>query len=894
MFKRLICLAFVVLVFGWGGPFAFGQENQIQNGEFDDDLNSWGIYGGAGFSVNVVEDGALSGYNAALIDVTNAGAGTMIGIAQGELQFEQGKTYTIGLTARASQAREMVILIQKYVPNPDSWTDLYMTRVPLTTEPQTFVYEYTHTDTTTTGHADWSLDIYYMLKGPHWSMSGSGLNCKVWLDRLYIGEEPPPQGRYRAAGPADPADGATIDNTAYTLKWIPGDLAASHTIYFSDDFNDVNEARVAAVSTTKPEIAVGMGAEPHPQGLTPGTTYYWRVDEINEANPESPWMGNVWSFLVRPRTAWQPDPADGAQLVRTDRDLAWQKGLATVFHQIHFGESFDQVNDAPLLTGWPTVAPAHDPGPLKSNTTYYWRVDAFDGAQWYKGPVWSFTTVPEVAITDPDLAGWWTLDEGTGPTAIDWSGHGGHGILIGGPQWVDGYYGGALEFDGDGQYVDCGTNAGEGVTGDFTLGAWVQLAPSNAGLYEGIAGRLTNPGSYMGFVLVRHSTNVFRLWVGDGSTDLAKSGVSSDLEYTDTEWHHVAGVREGQGNFLYVDGVKQASTTETGFAPSAEFFHIGRQYSHLDERYFAGKIDDVRVYSKALDEAGIQEIMRGDPLPASEPEPAAGAIVDIRNADRLRWQAGDTAASHDVYFGTEREAVAGADKDSAEYQGNQAATSFSLAGLVEFGGGDYYWRIDEVEADGTTIHKGYTWRFTVPAYLIVDDFESYVDDYETGDAIFEVWLDGATNNTGSTVGYWEAPFAERIVVHSGGQSMPLDYNNVNPPYYSEAERTWNATQDWTIEGVDTLVLYVRGDAENGLDTLYVAMKDDNNKVGVVANPNPDLVKATEWVEWRIPLADFGVNAAKIKTMYIGLGDRDNPTPGGAGLLYIDDIRVVGP
>ncbi len=893
MFKRLICLAAVVLVSGWAGSLALGQGNQIQNGEFDDDLNSWGLYGGTGFSVNVVQDAALSGYNAALFDVTNAGAATSIGIAQGGLQFEQGQTYTIGLTAKASQAREMVILIQRYTPNPDSWVDIFMTRVPVTTEAQTFVYDYTHTTETTTGHADWSIDIYYMLKGQWWSMSGSNLNCKVWLDRLYIGEEPPAQQRYHAAGP-NPADGAVIDNAWYTLKWIPGDFAASHTIYFSDDFDDVNEASVAAVSTTRPEIAVGIGDEPYPESLTPGTTYYWRVDEINEANPDSPWKGDVWSFLVRPRTAWQPSPPDGAQLVRSDRDLAWEKGLATVFHQVYFGESFDQVNDAPILTGWPTVLATHDPGPLKPDTTYFWRVDTFDGAQWYKGPVWSFTTVPEVAITDPDLAGWWTLDGGTGTTAIDWSGHGGHGTLIGGPQWVDGYYGDALEFSGAGQYVDCGTNAGEDITGDFTLAAWVRMAPSNAGLYEGIGGRLTNPGSYRGFALVRHSSNVFRLWVGDGDSATINGVASSDLEYTDTEWHHVVGVREGQGNFLYVDGVKQTSTTETGFVPSAEFFHIGRQYSHMDDRYFAGKIDDVRVYSKALREDRIQEIMRGDPLLATDPEPARSAIVDIRDADRLRWQAGDTAASHDVYFGTDKEAVAGADRNLAEYKGNQAGTGFSLAGLVEFGGGDYFWRIDEVEADGTTIHQGYTWRFTVPAYLIVDDFESYVDDYETGDAIFEVWLDGAMNDTGSTVGYWEAPFAERTIVHSGGQSMPLDYNNVNPPYYSEAERTWNATQDWTIEGVDTLVLYIRGNAENGADTLYVALKDGNNKVGVMANPNPDLVKATEWVEWRIPLADFGVDAAKIKAMYIGVGDRGNPTPGGAGLLYIDDIRVTKP
>lgn len=55
-----------------------------------------------------------------------------------------------------------------------------------------------------------------------------------------------------------------------------------------------------------------------------------------------------------------------------------------------------------------------------------------------------------------------------------------------------------------------------------------------------------------------------------------------------------------------------------------------------------------------------------------------------------------SGASHDVYLGTERDAIAGADNTAPEFQGNQAGTSLSLGGLVEYGGGDYYWRIDDI------------------------------------------------------------------------------------------------------------------------------------------------------------------------------------------------------
>ena len=54
-----------------------------------------------------------------------------------------------------------------------------------------------------------------------------------------------------------------------------------------------------------------------------------------------------------------------------------------------------------------------------------------------------------------DLLGWWRLDDGAGNTAIDFSGNGNDGTLEGDPQWVAGWIGGALEFDGD-DYVDTG------------------------------------------------------------------------------------------------------------------------------------------------------------------------------------------------------------------------------------------------------------------------------------------------------------------------------------------------------------------------------------------------------------------------------------------------------
>ncbi len=737
-----------------------------------------------------------------------------------------------------------------------------------------------------------------------------GLTCAEFIGnwvKNVIGFTPKPFARSPV-----PFSGSMIDATKVTAAtWQAGDLAVQHDVYFGDNFDAVSAATPADTAVyfgrqTATKLPMGMAGGPMPTGLVPGTTYYWRVDEINPSDPASPWKGEVWSLRVRPLTAWEPTPADGGKYVLVGQLLTWNKGFGALVHYVSIGEDLDAVKNAPPLSGTPSAIESMQIE-LKPGTTYYWRVDEYAPPKVAQGEVWSFTTVPPVSITDPHLVGYWAFDEGTSDTALDSSGYGHHGVLSGGIERTEGYFGGALRF-GDGKVVNCGVGAAEQVTADFTLAAWARLNPGNAGIYGGIAGKLQYATNYYGFALVRHSGNAFRLWVGDGTADLAKSAVSSNALYTDTEWHHVAGVHSGASNYLYVDGVKQTGTSGVPLVPSSDWFHIGRQYSTQADRTFPGLIDDVRVYDTAASDGDITAMMRGNVNLAGNPEPANGAEVDIRSISQVTWSPGAAAASHDVYFGADRKAVTEANKNSPEFKGNRSATSLSLSGLVAFGGGDYYWRIDEVAADGTTA-VGYVWKFTVPAYLIVDDFDEYSDDTDSYDAVFQTWLDGfgynkpvvtAGNGTTSTVGYAESlngTFGDAVIVNPGGseQSMPFDYNNLNTPYYAEASRTWSTPQDWTKEGVTTLVLYVKGVKGNdATQPLYVAL-ENQGKTPVVVSLGSAALSSTKWMELKVPLSQFtGVNPAAIKKMYIGVGDRSNAKKGGHGMLYIDDIRLIKP
>jgi hypothetical protein len=275
--------------------------------------------------------------------------------------------------------------------------------------------------------------------------------------------------------------------------------------------------------------------------------------------------------------------------------------------------------------------------------------------------------------------------------------------------------------------------------------------------------------------------------------------------------------------------------------------------------------------------------------------PSNGA-VDVKQTQILSWLPGDYAASHEVYFGTDKEVVRNADTGSPEYKGTRDLDSESYdPGKLEWDS-TYYWRIDEVNnVNPDSPWVGLVWSFTTANFLIVDDFEAYNDlDPAEADSnrIFNVWLDGYDDPAnGSLVGSDNPPFAEQTIVHSGNQSLPLYYDN--SVGYSEATLTLTYPRDWTEKGVITLTIWFRGDSANAAETLYVAL----NGSAIVTNDNPDAAQVTAWTKWNIDLqafADQGVNLANVNTIALGLGNKNNPQAGGSGTMYFDDIRLYRP
>ncbi len=203
----------------------------------------------------------------------------------------------------------------------------------------------------------------------------------------------------RAINPS-PKDGVYIDDTWVSLIWRPGETAVSHDVYLGENFADVDAGTGDTFQGNQAvtEYTLGFPGFPYPDGLTPGMTYYWRIDEV-EADGTTKHKGFVWSFTVPPKTAYLPDPADGAEQVDPDVRLSWTKGFGSKLHYVYFGDNFDEVDNA--VGGLPRGDATYTPGTLKLAKTYYWRVDEFDVVETHKGDVWSFTTQGAVGSPIP-------------------------------------------------------------------------------------------------------------------------------------------------------------------------------------------------------------------------------------------------------------------------------------------------------------------------------------------------------------------------------------------------------------------------------------------------------------------------------------------------------------
>jgi hypothetical protein len=318
------------------------------------------------------------------------------------------------------------------------------------------------------------------------------------------------------------------------------------------------------------------------------------------------------------------------------------------------------------------------------------------------------------------------------------------------------------------------------------------------------------------------------------------------------------------------------------------------------------RVDEIEVDRKTAYTGDVWRFTT-KPYTAFDPWPADSANSVSCEMD-LSWSAGVGATLHEVYFGTDPGALAKGTRDMYESGADRARYNPGPLRTST----KYYWRVDEIgkpDPNGPTgTQVGPVWSFTTAQLPVIDDFERYDGDYLrsdndeypgcSGHELCCTWIDGwgyeePVPRPGPYSPEPPSAYAERTIVHGGRQSMVFDYNNAVEPCYCEFERTFESSQDWTTDGADTLVLYVRGVVTNDPEPLYIGIQDAAARVCVATHPDCQVLMATQWVEWKIPLESMtGVNPVHVKKVFVGVGNRDKAKRGGLGWVFVDDIQVI--
>ncbi len=545
------------------------------------------------------------------------------------------------------------------------------------------------------------------------------------------------------------ADPVPLNEWTHVAVTISGDLT---NFYINGTLNGpADQDRGEPIDNPARNAAIGREDR---SGSDPRWYFNGMLDDVrvyNEALPEEQIQAIMLGRDMGAQLAINPGPADGAADVPFDVVLSWAPGEFAAKHDVYLGASFDDVNAAEI---------GADRGVLASegqtDSTYQPLEPLEFGATYY-----------------------WRVDEVNAPP---------DGSIFKGTVWsftVEPY---AYPIE--------------------NIVASASSSSADMGPEKTVDGSGLNDAD-------EHSKEDVTMWLSQfGAAEPTWIQYEFDRVYKLDEmwvWNFNQGIEPYVG-FGVKDAMIEYSAdgeTWTTLEGVPEFTRAAGKdgYVHDTTVDFGGvsaKLVKLTCTDNwgALSQYGLSEVRFFHvPVQARGPEPADGATgVELDVA--LNWRPGREAVSHEVYFSDDAEAVAAGTAPMETLDEHR----FDVTSL-DFGTA-YSWKVDEVGEAAS--YPGEVWSFTTKEYAVIDDFESYNDDVDAGTTIFDTWIDGLTNNTGSLVGYWEAPFAEQTVVHGGKQSMPLDYNNVVSPWYSEAYRDFSVAQNWTVNGSDTFVLYFRG------------------------------------------------------------------------------------
>jgi hypothetical protein len=373
--------------------------------------------------------------------------------------------------------------------------------------------------------------------------------------------------------------------------------------------------------------------------------------------------------------------------IRLSANASDNQGVAGVQFKLNGVNQGDEDLDAPYQLDWNSFA--------SPDGTYVVTAVARDtsGNTTTSAPV--TINVDNPAVDPTGLVGAWGFEEASGTGVTDSSGAGNAGTINGATRSTAGRFGSALSFDGVNDIVTVpDANSLDLATG-MTLEAWVKPSALGTGWHAAVFKEQTAGLAYS--LYANGNTSRPSVHVNPGTETDTRGTAQLALN----TWSHLTGTYDGTTLRLYVNGTLVSSKAVSGpLVSSSGALRIGGDTIWSDE-YFAGLIDEVRVYSRPLSAAEITADMNSAVIPAvvdtqAPTAPGALTVTGGIGSAALSWGAATDnigVAGYDVH----RSATPGFTPSAANLVAQPTGTSYTDTGLAA---GTWYYRVRARDAAG--------------------------------------------------------------------------------------------------------------------------------------------------------------------------------------------------
>jgi len=696
------------------------------------------------------------------------------------------------------------------------------------------------------------------------------------------------------------------------LEWKAGEDTATHTLYFSTNYDDVASASADAL------IAEGIplpDTSYDPGRLAFGTTYYWRVDEV--APDGTLYEGKIWEFTVELEALTVMDVIVTASSETVDSEAS---------KTIDGSGLTDDAHDTDLLNMW-----------LVDMADVDGRWIQYDLGKAYKlqsAHVWNHNSQTESFLgygikearieTSLDGETWTELKVAEIPQATGMSDYTGADVALDGvmaqhvritaisnysilgltqvglcevrfmyipvqarePQPADGVTTSDLD-------VVLGWRAGREVSqSEVVFSDDMQAVIDNTAVVGTVEGTSFDPGA------LTMATEYF--WkineVNEAETpsvfegDLWSFLTPEDLVIDDMEMY-----KAEEGLFIWehwIDGFdnpgENGAVVGNGDSPETSVVFEGSQALPLAYNNTGAPVSEATLYLDApldLTQGGAESLklqIHGD-----APGVVIGAdTISVGASGADLWNAADEGRfvyknlSGDGSITARVESLANVQawaKAGVMIRANTDADSADAYTVTSAENGvTFQYRLDPTTAaasDTDTRTPAWVSHNERPVWVRVERVGNEFNGYISMD-------DGAT---------WEASVSNPQNIFMGVDAKiglcvtSHDINLSTVALFSNISTTGNVTGNWEI------VEWGEGHPNNEAGSIYLRLADSAGKEQVIDHPNPEATLLETWDEWTLPLSDLTINATKLDSITVGVG-----TSGVQGKIFVDFVRTFKP